>query len=133
MRSKGIFRRFGVCWGGSRVGGRFEVKRYSEGCRGRGGWFRRGEPCLRLVFPVEIPAEAVEDGLEELAAINVNHSAFAGEKTLDISGAVGGELVGGSMSFAAGAMTRHDETRVDHSTDKRHTFVGKLGTAFVRV
>lgn len=89
--------------------------------------------CLRLVFPVEIPAEAVEDGLEELAAINVDHSAFAGEKTLDISGAVGGELVSGGMGFAAGAMTRHNETRVDHSTNKRHTFVCKLSAAFVWV
>ncbi len=46
MRSKGIFRRFGVCWGGSRVGGRFGVKWHSGGCRGRGGWSRRGEQVL---------------------------------------------------------------------------------------
>lgn len=89
--------------------------------------------CLRLVFPVEIPAEAVEDGLEELAAINVDHSAFAGEKTLDISGAVGGELVSGGMGFATGAMTRHDKTWVDDGANKRHTFVGKLSAALVWV
>lgn len=88
---------------------------------------------MRLVFPVEIPAEAVEDGFEELAAINVDHSAFAGEKTLDISGAVGGELVSGGMGFAAGAMPGYDEAWVDDGANKRHTLVCKLSAAFVWV
>lgn len=61
----------------------------------------------------------------------MNHGAFTRKKALDVASAVGSKLIGGSVSFAASAMTRHDEPWVDNCADKRDAFVGELGAAFV--
>lgn len=85
----------------------------------------------RDFVPVKFPAEAVEDGFEEFAAVDVEHGALAGDKTFDVAFAEGGEAVGSGVGLATGAVSRDDEPRVDDGADERRALVDILGAAFV--
>lgn len=85
---------------------------------------------LFLVFffrePVVFPAEAVEKFFEEAARVDVFRRAHAGDETVDVAFAAGGEFVGGFESLAAGATARNDEARVDDGADEGDTFADGL-------
>lgn len=83
------------------------------------------------VAPVVIPAVFVVDGFEEFATVDMHHGAFAGEKSFDAAGAVGGELVGGGLSLAAGTMAGYDEARIDDGADEGSAFVDGLSVLLV--
>lgn len=63
----------------------------------------------------------------------MEHRAFASNKTFDETFATSGKFVGGSVSFATGAVTWHDETGIDDGADERNAFVDGLSVDFVRM
>ncbi len=81
--------------------------------------------------PVVFPAEAVENPFEKLAAIDVHESAFAGNEAGDFASAGGGEVVGGLVGFAAGAVAGNDEAGIDDGANERDAFADGLGFALV--
>lgn len=82
-------------------------------------------------MPVEIPAEAVEEIVKELATVDMKHGAFAGEESVGLAEASSGEAVGGLMSFATGAMAGDEKTGIDDGADERDAFVGELFAALM--
>ena len=83
----------------------------------------------RLVFP----AEAVEDFVEEMAAVGVRDGADTGNDTVDVAVAVGGELVGGGETFAFAAVANGDEAGIDDGADKGNAVSSRLAKAFLGV
>lgn len=82
-------------------------------------------------IPAVIPAETVEDLLEEFTGIDMKKSAFTSDETFDGAFTASGKFVSGGMSFAAGTVTRNDKARVDDGADERNTFVDGLSMNLV--
>lgn len=92
-----------------------------------------GSLARSALIPIKFPAETIEKIAEETAGINMEQGAFAGDDTFEITGAVGGEVVGGLVGFALGAVARNDEARVSDGADEGYTFLDELLAAFKRV
>lgn len=96
-----------------------------------------GESLLAAVFvlgePVVFPAEAVEEFLEEAAGVDVFGGAHAGDETVDVAFAAGGEGVGGFVGLATGAAAGDDEPRIDNGADEGDAFVDGLAVLLLRV
>lgn len=71
--------------------------------------------------------------MEESAAIDMQHGAFAGKEAVGLTEAGGSEAIGGLVGFAAGAVTGDDETGVDDGADEGDAFVGELLAALMRM
>lgn len=92
-----------------------------------------GSLARSALIPIKFPAETIEKIAEETAGINMEQGAFAGDDTFEITGAVGGEVVGGLVGFALGAVAGNDEARVSDGADKRYAFLDELFATLVRV
>ncbi len=103
------------------------MSRFCGGLEFEGSLARRG------FIPIKFPAETIEKVAEETARINMEQGAFTGDDTFEITGTVGGEVVGGLVGFALGAVARNDEARISDSADEGYTFLDELLAAFKRV
>lgn len=95
-----------------------------------------GEFALTPFFvanPVVFPAKTIENLFEKLTTVNVHHGAFARDKTGDLASAIGGEVVGGLVSLATGAVTGNNEPRIGDGADEGYAFVDGLCASFVWV
>lgn len=63
----------------------------------------------------------------------MEQGAFTRDNTFEITGAVGGEVVGGLVGFALGAVTGDDEARISDGADKRYAFFDELFATLMRV
>lgn len=56
----------------------------------------------------------------------MEHGAFTSDEAVNGALAASSETIGGGVSFATGAVSGYDETRINHSANKGNTFVGGL-------
>ncbi len=92
---------------------------------------------LALVFvfgePIIFPAEAVEKFFEETAGVDVLRGAHAGDESVDVAFAAGGEFVGGFESLATRTATRDNEAGIDDGADEGNALVDGLAVLLFRV
>ncbi len=71
--------------------------------------------------------------MKEMAAVDMGYGADSGDDPVDITGAIGGEVVCGSKTFAATACAERNKARINDGTNKRDAVVGGLAKAFFRM